>query len=155
MTNQQAIELHDRFLEVKDCIAWYVKRKYKHADIEDMVQEAFIFVWTHLDQWNPEKGELTTFATNGARMACSVFLRRQKPTVQFPDKFDVMESTDTVEDAVETVRQLLLHLHGNHKRVVEMRLKGYTFGKIAEVAGMTRQRWEQLFVEAVRAMQKV
>ena len=69
----------------------------EHA-AEDLLQEVFLRVWTHADQWNRQgafKGWLFRIATNTALNHLRSLRRRPQQSLEVPDNIDGEDNPDT------------------------------------------------------------
>ena len=63
----------------------YVKRMLPaSADVEDIVQETFVRLWTHRTDYDPSRASLTTWLHRVAHNLCMDEYRRRRPEAQDP-----------------------------------------------------------------------
>jgi len=77
----------------------------EHA-AEDLLQEVFLRVWTHADQWNGQgafKGWLFRIATNTALNHLRSLRRRPQQPLEVPDNIDGEDNPDTPAWLVDNV----------------------------------------------------
>ena len=115
------------------------------ADPQDVVQEAFIRLWTHRERWEA-RGSLRALLYTLTRNAALDELRRQKrgeralrgtePPVAPPAPSDDAIAADLRRAAAEAVA----HLPPQRREVFRLaREEGLTYAEIAEVLGLSPQ----------------
>jgi RNA polymerase sigma factor (sigma-70 family) len=103
---------------------------------EDVLQEVFIKIWTHIDQYNEDKGRLCTWMITIARRTAIDLMRSKRNTAK--NKFlsiDYQSVTRrTINKNIDTigVSGLVLRLRPRCKAVIDMAYyKGYTINEIS------------------------
>jgi len=111
-----------------------------HAQAQDVVQEALVKAWLHLDQYDPVKGRLFTWLLNVVRHAAIDYLRsphhRLSADVHLPEDDDGKSPPPgNYSTAVDHIglAELLAELHQDQQLLLEYAyFKGFTQVEIAQ-----------------------
>lgn len=115
-----------------------------HAQAQDVVQEALVKAWLHLDQYDPAKGRLFTWLLNVVRHAAIDYLR--SPHHRLSSRIDAVEDPDrqsrqlgNYSPSVDHIGlpELLAGLHQDYRLLLEYAyFKGFTHVQIARTLEM-------------------
>lgn len=114
------------------------------AEAENLLQDTFIKVWKHIDQYRSERGRLFTWLINIARNTAINFLRSQKDiqkTEIHPDKNGVHLYGGPVADPAPVdyigVSETVAQLDPKLKQIIDLLyFNGYTQQEVADGLGL-------------------
>ena len=112
----------------------------EQEDAENLLQDCFIKVWHHIEQFDAGKGRLATWLINIARNAAIDFTRSkyysQRSKIQELEKIVGFSYHQPNEETLG-LRQLLDQLNPLYRQVLEwMYFEGYTQQEIADTFGI-------------------
>lgn len=136
-------ELYDRFGRLVFSMA--LNSLADHSLAEDITQDVFLRVWKKADQYQPEKGKVSTWLVSITRHRCIDWIRKQnyRPDQEFDpwalEESYLLESPQDIEDEVELrqrqnkIRSAISQLPFEQRRVLSYAFfQGYSHSMIAE-----------------------
>lgn len=96
---------------------------------QEVTQDTFLKIWHQADQWDPERGKLTTWMLTIARRTAIDLLRKEqrRPEIspgEFDDVLGVVGQGSLVDDPRwhdgRLIRELLRHLPDEQKQAIEL-----------------------------------
>lgn len=96
---------------------------------QEVTQDTFLKAWNQADQWNPEKGKLTTWLLTITRRTAIDLLRREqrRPEIspgEFDDVLGVVGERAVMDDPLwqdgRLLRTLLAQLPGEQRQAIEL-----------------------------------
>lgn len=96
---------------------------------QEVTQDTFLKVWHQADQWDPERGKLTTWMLTIARRTAIDLLRKEqrRPEIspgEFDDVLGVVGQRSLVDDPRwqdgKLLRELLAHLPDEQRQAIEL-----------------------------------
>lgn len=125
---QALAELYDRY----GALVYGLSVRVLHDDgrlAQEVTQDTFLKVWHQADQWDPDKGKLTTWMLTIARRTAIDLLRREqrRPEIspgEFDDVLSVVGQRALVDEPRwqdgRLLRQLLKQLPDEQRQAVEL-----------------------------------
>jgi len=127
---------------------------------EEMVQEAFVKLWTRPDRFDARKAKFTTWFHRVVVNRCLDELRRKRPEA-LPESFDAADTrpgADTVMGRDRGLKQLfaaLEHLPDRQRSALTLSyLDGYSNIDAAEIMKLNIKAYESLLVRARAKMRE-
>lgn len=121
---------------------------------EEMVQEAFVKLWTRPDKFNREKARFTTWFHRVVVNRCLDELRRKRPE-PLPEGFDVADDrpgAETLIGRLGSSRQLftaLCRLSNRQRSALTLSyLDGYSNSEAADIMELNIKAYESLLLRA-------
>lgn len=108
----------------------------------DILQEVFVKIWRHIDQYDPRKGRLFTWMHNVARNTAIDATRRKewqksKWTQPLTDHHEELEDHSSPAGIDADLKKSVRSLRAEHRALVDMSyFQGYTQAEIAEAMGI-------------------
>lgn len=149
-------ELYDAWFPKIYAFIYY--RTHHRETSQDIAATVFLKALEAIDRFDPEKGTVGAWLYRIARNAVTDHWRRQKPTLDVADAWDLTDGTDVALDAdfrlrVEQVRAGLAHLTAEQRDVVIMRVwENLPYAEIAAALGKTEDGCKMAFSRAVRKL---
>lgn len=111
------------------------------ASAEDVLQNVFMKIWSHADQYQPSKGRLFTWMVNISRNATIDYMRHQQIR---PHEYGTVQVTDTVQKACAVerrmtrldIRNMINKLPANDRGLIELVMAGFTCKEIGKLLQM-------------------
>ena len=109
---------------------------------EDLLQDAFVKIWKHIDAYDAEKGTLFTWMINITRNICIDYLRSKQYRQEMKIVDSSPEKTETVSVTLDAnfdatamdLYKFTRQLEAKHRQVIEMvYFKGYTHEEVAQL----------------------
>lgn len=97
--------LYDRYGRLAYGLAYQMLRDATAA--EDVVQEAFLSVWSNARRFDPARGSVRVWLLTMVRRRCIDILRGRRRRVEVDDLDDILEQSVPTDDVWETVLQKL------------------------------------------------
>ena len=127
---------------------------------EEMVQEAFVKLWTRPDKFDADKAKFTTWFHRVVVNRCLDELRRKRPEA-LPDGFDAVDNrpgADTMMSRDRGSKQLfaaLEHLSARQRSALTLSyLDGYSNTEAADIMELNIKAYESLLVRARAKMRE-
>lgn len=114
---------------------------------DDVLQHTYITLLSVADQYDAEKGRLTTWIGYRVRGVVSDWRRRRKRLQrqhEMPDFWDAPQPVATSETDTEELHAFIASLDERDRTVAEMVMLGATLEETGEKIGVTRERVRQL-----------
>ena len=155
-------EVERLLIENEKLLYFIINREYPiYRDDEDAQQEGRIAMWKAIEQYDPEKGKLSTYIAGGIRNALHTYWRsqylREKNLPSVSASTPITESGLTIDEVLvgdEDVdyfddSEIFKWLSKREAFVVKARAAGYRSSEIGKALGITRAG-EHLILKSAR-----
>ncbi len=127
-------------------------------DIEDIVQETLLRLWTHADSWQPGKAGVSTWLHRIAHNLCIDYLRKDKSSVSVepPDELESSERPDRLPEQQERSEALRLALNALPERqrsaLILSHYQGLSNREVAQIMDISVDALESILARARRGL---
>lgn len=132
---------------------------FNQADAEDIVQDAFVKLWTKPEKWNPEKkAKFSTWFTIVVTNMCIDFKRKKKP-IYVEDEIEPkgdsvnLEEEYFVKERSNLMKKLISELSEKQALAINLcYLRGLSNKEAAEIMDLNLKALESLLVRGRKAL---
>lgn len=141
----------------------YVYRKIdNHHDAEDLVEEAFLYCYSHYDSYDPSKSAISTWLYLVVNSRIKNYYRDNKTNVDLdavvdfiPDDQNDMDAGIYTEQLIAQVDRAIKTLPERQQKIVRMRyFENKTSEEIADILGISRGNARVLLSRAIASLEK-
>ncbi len=154
-------EIFDRYYD--GLCRFTLSLTHSRDDVEDLVQEIFVKIWTNRTSWNP-KGAINTYLFKAARNQAINFIKSKRAsafyTGQDDEELPSLDDEDPVKkiyekDAVAAVNKAIDRLSPKCRLVFTLnRWEGLSYTEIADILGVSQKTVENQISHALKILRK-
>lgn len=125
------------------------------SEAEEIVQEAFMRVWSRARTWIPKRVKFTTWLFQIARNLCIDRFRKQTATLDSSIDWDLIpdESTDRNKELVLALHQAVQELPERQRTALVLcQIEGWSQSEVADVMKASVEAVESLIARARRTL---